>query len=39
MKLILAIGDVEMSVKEMLTALELKREKKFHKPLFESCNQ
>lgn len=39
MKLILAIGDVEMSVKEMLNVLELKREKKFHKPLFGFCNQ
>ena len=29
MKLILAIGDVEMSVKEMLTALELKERKSF----------
>lgn len=28
-KLILAIGDVEMSVKEMLTALELKERKSF----------
>ena len=29
MKLIIAIGDVEMSVKEMLTALELKERKSF----------